>query len=113
MGERCLSALTSLGGEATTSEVLARVEADWQRTLLPSQVSGALTRLSREHSPKVTWCPDPGNAKGKLWRLTGTLAPSPWLVPPTAVTDMEAAEALARELPLFGAAVASAVREAQ
>lgn len=111
MGERCLSALTALGGEGTTAEVLARVEADWGWRLVPAQVTTALSRLANLARPPVTSCPDPGNARVKLWRLTETVPPAPWAEGFKPFTEA-AAEPLAVELPALDAAVNAALREA-
>jgi hypothetical protein len=116
MGDRCLIALESLGGEATSDEVRAQAEADWGRPLTTAQVAVALASLAREHCPKITRHPAPEG--GFFWRTAEAATwpdpVRPWAggFPAVTVTDAEAAEALARELPLLGAAVASAVREA-
>jgi hypothetical protein len=113
MGDRCLTALEALGGEATTDEIRARAQEDWGRPLTTAQVAVALGRLSREYCPKVTRHPAPEG--GHFWRTAEAagcpLPPRPWEAgfPPVTAAD---AEALAGELPVFSAAVASAVREA-
>lgn len=106
MGTRCLSALAALGGEATAAEVLARVEADWRRPLLPAQVTGALARLSQLDPPPVTRRPAPEG--GFVWRTAeaeGWPDPvRPWAAgfPPFTAADVEAT----------GAAAVAALREA-
>jgi hypothetical protein len=73
MGDRVLSALYALGGEGTPAQVRAQAEADWQRPLVQSQVTVALTRLSRMNPPRVTLHPAPGG--GWAWRAAQGGAP--------------------------------------
>lgn len=95
MGDRCLSALKALGGQATTGQVRAQVEAEWRRPLTTAQVAVALACLSREHPPRVTR--HPAAEGGHAWRAVFTVAD---------------AGVLAGELTVFEAAVTTAVREA-
>lgn len=101
MGDRCLSALASLGGEATTEQVRAQAQADWNRPLTAAQVAVTLARLARAYCPKVTRHPAPEG--GWSWRT----AEAEGFRRLTAAD----AEAPAAELPAFGAAVAVAARD--
>lgn len=114
MGDRCLSALAALGGEATTAEVLARVEADWQQHLLPAQVTVALAYLSHMIPPPVTRHEAPEG--GWVWRTAEAEGwpdpPKPWEAEGRRRFTVADTEPLATELPAFDAAVTDALREA-
>jgi hypothetical protein len=100
MSDRCLSALASLGGEAATEDVRARIEADWQRRLTTAQVAVALARLSRLDPPQVI--KHQATEGGWVWRTAEAEGwpdpPKPWEAEgfrPFTGADVEAIEAVA------------------